>query len=497
MGQRLLQVLGALAVVMVVAVLARPSQPEVPAPFTVERETPEPAPGPTATPGSTATPDAEPPDDLVVDPPAQSELVVHRVEGRSLDPAGPPTYLPVPSGYVRAELDDLGGRLAVLVSQPSLDPLTIVRVHDTAALEEPPAEVSVPAFLDWFAFAPDGDGLVWLENLERAGLWLSGLTVRDGEAVSLPRVRLPRNIQWLGLTALREGRAAVVVFDETRGAPRGWGLGSARLLVVDLHDREITTDLVLPVSDGILAAEEASRVEWIPGVAWDTARELLYVAHADRDAVVVVDIAASEVEGELVAAEGSIQLAGAYAQQQQGQRVGARRRAVLSDDGSALYVHGYRSGPTPAGEDGSAGEGERTLPLLAVDVRARRILDIEDSPRSHVLAVSPDGSHLLAVERLLPPRTTSMLRLLDGRTLAVDWEIQWGGPSLPRARFSVDGDLLVVAAADDDRTWNEPVEVGLALVAAPTGELLARARYPGALLAIDLDAGLVVVRTPG
>jgi hypothetical protein len=486
MRQRAVGILRALAVVIVVAVLARPSQPDAPSPFTVEQATPEadPEPAPTAEPVQTETAGGQ-------------ELTIHRIGGRSLDATGTRTSVVVPGGHARAELSPDGLRLFVATPQPYPEAATLVRVVDTAGAGST-VDVSVPAFADWLAFTPDGGGLVWLENHAEAGLRVGGAGVAGGQASRLSPVRLPPGVRVVDVAALPRERVGVVTFDHVGRYPDRWRLGDARLLVADLRAGELVTDLALPVSDGIVVDDEGGRVELIPGVAWDTARELLYVAHADHDEVLVVDAAGSRIDHEvsLRAADAAERSAPVPARATVGVYRSTWRHALLAPAGRVLYVDGSHTGPVegPDGDEGPWSE-ERPLPLRALDVEARDPPAPGEELPVRVLAASAGGEHIAVVDDRAGSGRPPLLRLLDGQSLAERWwaPLATGSPP-PRVWFSEDGDLLAIAQLERSRS-RVVTQVWLADVA--TGLVLDRREFSGEVLDLDLEAGVVLERTPG
>lgn len=179
-------------------------------------------------------------------------------------------------------------------------------------------------------------------------------------------------------TLLSDGRVALL--NSERGGGNGelstWTL---RVLVADLLAERVVVDLPLP---GVRADQSEVVVRdgplYFPGAAWDTAGERLYLAHADRSRVTVVDLASGSV-----AAEADLD---SRAPGTEGLAVDGTRRkdAQLSPDGSRLYVTGRDYPPNGPGEP---------LGLSVIDTAT--LTEVEYvSGVSDWVRVSPDGRWL-------------------------------------------------------------------------------------------------------
>ena len=125
-----------------------------------------------------------------------------------------------------------------------------------------------------------------------------------------------------------------------------------RVLVVDVTTRRITEDVRLDgVKCGQIQVESQDEQApccriYTPGLAWDLARELLYVVHADEDKVTVVDLAKGDVTrcSEIKPRVSSIgRVVRWLVPAVEAKSVpGTRRRVALSPDGTRLYAVGVR-----------------------------------------------------------------------------------------------------------------------------------------------------------
>lgn len=463
MARRALGLVAAVVVVVAAAVVARPPAREHPPPFTVERATPSPRAAPSAPEPSASAPAT----------PARggrASLAVHRLDPRTLEVRGEAVSLPLSPGRLSVAFSPDGGRFAVAATraQPEVD--TVLRLYDTGRLERAPPELFVSGLVDWLAFTPDGGGIVWLESHFRAFLQVGGLRLTEGGTRRLPGVQLPVEGRVHSLAALAGERVGLVML-AAGGSREAVGV---RLVVVDLGEGEVGVDLPLPVAPPLGAAGER-----LPGVAWDAARDRVYVAHADRDAVLAVDLADPD---------GGVELAGPAPPASA--PVGAvSRQAVLSDDGSMLYVHGaVRAG---AGEDAGAGPTPGALPLVAVDVEAGAVLDLNRWLPARVLGASAGAARVAVVTGTPGSGPELTLRVLDGRTLAERWQRPLADPVPPWTGFGAGGAVLAVAG-DDVR--GEGATTHLHVLESASGAEIARARFAGSFVDMHLDAGLLLLR---
>lgn len=232
--------------------------------------------------------------------------------------------------------------------------------------------------------------------------------------------------------------------------------GAPRVVVIDV-DRGELAEQELPwlrigwEFDETL--EEIAEEHWwlpqrayFPGVAWDTERSIVYLAHPDEEAVTVVDLV------EMVATRHEIRDRLSLGQRvlawlipptlAKGEMPGADRQAVLSPDGSVLYVTGSISEPTED-EEGDWWLQTRPSGLQVIETDGMTRIASTDLPVSQ-LVVSPDGSLLLAwgattAERgFLGRHEDHGPFLLDSSSFDLVWEMETDGPNWT-GTFSEDG----------------------------------------------------------
>jgi hypothetical protein len=205
------------------------------------------------------------------------------------------------------------------------------------------------------------------------------------------------------------------------------------VLLVDLDEGSLAHSLRL---EGVAAGQ--SRVEppgrnespyrsYLPGLAWDLERSLLYLVHADEDRITVVDLGKGEIQrrGEVHPVQSVIdRIFSVLATPVQAKLVpGTEKKAVLSPEGDRLYILGLRS-ELDAGMDG---QNWRQIPLGLQVIATHDFSELQRVDLlANNLALSPDGKSLLltsahdalGAEGQLK-RITNGLYLLDTRTLQV------------------------------------------------------------------------------
>ncbi len=269
---------------------------------------------------------------------------------------------------------------------------TLFRYGIGGAAPEPVAEGRFRDLL----WGPEGD-LYWTEErteLERA-LYRYDLASEDSRLLAT----IPAQLSWL--QALPSGRIVAYGTPESGDEAR---LEWPRLMVIDAGG--VTTDLTLEgVTSGSLPYEDLPAGEspldrsYQPGLAWDLERSLLYVVHADRDALTVVDL---ELGGVLRHQERLVPLSAlqrvlawlAPPAHAKGPWPGVTRRALLSPDGSRLYVSGSIGELSVDAEKGrefvEEPEGLRVIDTKSLEEVGRAELPVSD------VVLSPDGRRLVA-----------------------------------------------------------------------------------------------------
>lgn len=156
----------------------------------------------------------------------------------------------------------------------------------------------------------------------------------------------------------------------------------------------------------------------VPGVALLPDGERLHIVHADAERLTTVDLARRAVWTiDVAAGVGWLErLLGLTADvaHAKGPMDSFARYAVLSPDGTRLYVSGY---DMLMAEDGAGGWGvtETLAPLRVIDPATGHVLAERDVP-SHALRLTPDGRTLLALDL---SNNATMTTVLDAESLAV------------------------------------------------------------------------------
>lgn len=453
--RRVAQVLVAVLVVVGVAVLARPSLPDAPEPFVVERETAVPRPSPTETADPEPTVAPEP------SPSAAPAIVVHRFDPGTLVPLAPPQAIRLDRMDVISTDVSPDGRFFVLVQPAWPDAGSVLRLFDTERLDEPEVEIALPVDYPILSFSNDSAELLWAGH-EDGGLLLGGLTVH-GDFAELGTVELAIGREHVrsAIQALGGGRAGLhgYVESEEQAGPGNWDadreLGPVRLLVADLAAGALTLDVVLPTAPGYERRDAgAGAREMRAGVAWDGPRGLAYVAHADRDAVLVVELSGGSVIDELLLPPGDPASPATPTTPPSPEATDAResryRSVQLSADGNRLYVSGSRL--EASGTGGGAGGHWVDLPWLVADLEASQ-LAVPAGPTRRILAISGDASHVAVTEDHGGRSAPDTVEVLDGTTLESRWERH--DMAFLAAAFTPDGSHLLLLSVTGEPLSHE------------------------------------------
>ncbi|CAA9588094.1 MAG: hypothetical protein AVDCRST_MAG88-4325, partial [uncultured Thermomicrobiales bacterium] len=274
---------------------------------------------------------------------------------------------------------------------------------DLARWRAAPTAVTLAGGVRWLGFAADGEALFWLtggdlDPFTSAPLKgeLGRYDPRTGTAttvLALPYTFGPDNVPDVRpLRGDRLGLYGVPV------APDGWATDAPHLLVVDLPTGRVMTDLRLGgvragrVPDG--EGPDAPPTSHAPGLAWDVARDRLYVAHADEDRVTVVDLAAGVVRRqEDIRDQTPLPTgAGPWETRSAAPIAGGSRPALLSADGRRLFLFGQRSTAERL-PDGRWRERIFLRGIRVVNTTTPR--EVGGLALGGAAALSPDGRRLL------------------------------------------------------------------------------------------------------
>jgi hypothetical protein len=182
-----------------------------------------------------------------------------------------------------------------------------LRLLDLARWQEHPTTVIVTGAIGWFGFAADNGRLYWLvstDSDETAPAQREYTLYRytPGTAEAELVARLPRGMvgdPWSDLRLLRSGRQ-LAFYDWASAAN-----GQPQLRFLDLASGQFVTTLPLAgVRTGTVTSASGTET-FVPGLAWDTAHNRLYVAHADADAITTIDLVARTVIQQAEIGDGS------------------------------------------------------------------------------------------------------------------------------------------------------------------------------------------------
>lgn len=186
-----------------------------------------------------------------------------------------------------------------------------------------------------------------------------------------------------------------VVFDDETPDDDRW----PRLLVVDARTGLLEWEVQIP---GLVAGHHWKRdqvgIFMHPGLGWDLAGERLYIAHADRPAVTVVDLSRGELIGEqAIDLASSIRqrlmlwlLPTAQAKLQESTRLNVR----VDPGGERLYLSGVRWELVHNDQGEAVNDRQVAMGLRVLDLPTLETISFLDLPVSDV-EISSDGSLLL------------------------------------------------------------------------------------------------------
>ncbi|HEV8672348.1 MAG TPA: hypothetical protein VGS01_16595 [Candidatus Limnocylindria bacterium] len=327
------------------------------------------------------------------------------LRARPIDPgtlADVPGYVPIPFGHHYVARVSPDGRTIATIVWPSGSSTSGAKIHliDTQRWADREFETPITNYATSINFDANGTGVFWTQPKEsELTPSLFGLDVVSGRVREIARLAhgfYARDMVVFG------GRAAVYLM------PANVPINGTVQPPVELpHIAIVETaggsaiDVPLPVRagfypDSTAAAEEPFRtVE--PGLGWDLARGKLYVADAESDRVFVMDLRTGKIAGPFEPKskrsmlDALWSLFGSVAEAKMTST--SRQHAVVSPDGSRLYVTGLRS-DFAKGTDGKYHEFVTPLQLRVIDLSDMTELTRKDGA-STALWIAPDGSTLL------------------------------------------------------------------------------------------------------
>jgi hypothetical protein len=344
------------------------------------------------------------------------------LQGLPFDPgslADLPGYEPIGFGHHYQYAMSPDGRTLATITWPSgmHNRDGVLHFIDLPSWTEHSTGVTLDDYVNDLVFSPDGKALYWTQPTRRDPA--PGLP-RDYQLYGLPRdyqlyryevgrrkltvvTGFPSSFSLGEMHPLRSGSRLAIY-----GVPTGANYLAddvPHVRLVDLVTGHLIADVRLDgVTAGQMQIETAGPDEppyrfYLPGLAWDLEHDLLYVVHADTDQITVVDLAKGEISRQatihprytLLERLGNWLVPVAAAK---GAVPGTEKRAVLSPDGTRLYVVGLRSEMTRREDDQewTWHEVPSGLQVIATgDLAELGQMDLAVSD----LALSPDGRWLL------------------------------------------------------------------------------------------------------
>lgn len=301
------------------------------------------------------------------------------------------------------------------------------------------------------------------------------LRYRLGQARPEIAHKFPKGFAPSEMRLLTGDRIAVfgspVVFDEETPDDARW----PQLLVIDAKTGRLEWDVPIP---GLIAGHPWKGDEdWSflhPGLGWDLDGERLYIAHADRLAVTVLDLIQGAVIGEReISLPTSLrrQLAlwllppPAEAKLQEG----TRRNVRVDPDGDRLYLTGVRWELVRNDKGEVIDEQQVALGLTVLDLPTLDVITHLDLPVSDV-EISPDGSIVLLTGvwdgRVVDSDPEqSGLHVLEADTLEERGHL-WPGTIPWIHTFSDDGQAVYATIWEDGASHLMLLDLGVMDVAA-------------------------------
>ncbi|HYP39592.1 MAG TPA: hypothetical protein VEX13_04460 [Chloroflexia bacterium] len=304
------------------------------------------------------------------------------------------------------------------------------------------------------AFSPDGGRLALAHHIYRPELnkTLHTLALVD---TGTAKVLLKRELEfnpWL--VGFNQDGSQVVVYGQPDGSdPGNMKPNPVRLLLMDAATLEMVWNQPLA---NILSGhwceaqcngthDERVQAFWTPAVVPSHDRSKLYIVHADEEKLTVVDLEARKVSTMEVREARSLfeellSLTASNAEAKGG-RNGVQRDAVLSSDGTKLYVVGRKM-------DAKRGwEADEPLALRVVNVENGQIV-ASSALSAFDVSISPDDTYLYLYSSYVDtstrsPTTKAWRDVVDVKTLRSLKRIEDEGYVVPARRLN--GQPIVLA----------------------------------------------------
>jgi hypothetical protein len=335
---------------------------------------------------------------------------------RPVDPASLadlPGYTPLELGVLDAHAVSPDGHKLAAVVNTSGGPLGgTLHLVDVRSWTNRPTSVTFGASTSHLTFDSEGKAVYWISTDYEVKARDPPSPQRTQPVVKLERYDLAteqRSVvatfpSWFSPWEVRQlpssSRVVVYGLELVDGE---WLKGPPHIFVVDANSRRVLTNLSL---GGVRAGQAGPpptrpNVVWPeyydPGLGWDLERGLLYVIHADRDRVTVVDVESGTVPTESDIGQGKSALRAItewlVPRAEAKASPGTRRQAVVSPDGSRLYVTGSRE-EVILESDGRLQSRSHALGLKIVDTADFTEVGSIDLPVDQV-KLSPSGIRMV------------------------------------------------------------------------------------------------------
>ncbi len=468
--------LGATFVVLLAACTSAAAPAVSPTP--VIRSVPSPSASPTAQPAAPALLPLVGLNRVSPDPVAGLRLRMRPVDPVTLADIPGIAPLDFAHHYVQAVSPDGRTMAAIIWPSGASNSGGVLHLIDRTTWVDTATAVTVRDYVAGLVFSPDGQSLYWAGSTRHDAAHgigqdyaLSRYTLTSGDLHEVTRFSPSFTPGFLATSGrfLRSGTQLAlygILTDANNLAE-----DMPHVLIVDLTNERIAADIRL---DGVKAGQFQESVGgstdryalFSPGLAWDRARDRLYIAHADVDTLTVVDLAGGRVLSQ-TKMQSHRSLVGRIADWLM-PGVAAKggpttdRQALLSHDGTRLYTISQRTEivTSPNGQP-----RERTVPLglQVIDTGTLQEVRRLDLPASAMM-LAPDGQHLLlhtfrddGSDSAAPAHAAPhMLITLDANTLTERGRIDFDA-AFSLAGFSPDGRDVYLSQPIDP--WAKQVAV--------------------------------------
>jgi hypothetical protein len=338
--------------------------------------------------------------------------------------------------------------------RPSADVLHLI---DVASWQETVAALPGSGYVWPVVFNEGSSQIAFAYNTDRG----SELMLVDTAAGSLIN-QAPLDFPLSTLAFAGDGRSLVAVGAEPGERPGISRPGITQVQLLDLATLETTWDQPLPdLLDGFWCMEncdgdyhELMNAMWTPAIVLSRDRSALYIVHADSDQLTTVDLQARTVKRVAIEVAQSwfdrLLTWTAGVAEAKGAVSGATRQAVVSADGSKLYLIGENYHASWNEEADYWDAGSSSLGFKVVDIASGRVLDKLEYQAAQI-TLTPDGAYLLLheyqqggpVTTILDAGTLEELGTLDAYEVASTYQLN-GQSTLVGMQYTTQGVEMAV-----------------------------------------------------